>query len=476
MTSSAMESPASLPSESTSAPVPGDLKRHIGLWSAILLVIGNAIGSGIFLTSGIMFQRLPSASLLILAWATGGALALAGALTYAEMGSMYPRSGGLYVFLHEAYGPFLAFLFGWACLLVILTGQIAAIAIGFAAYFSYFFPALSADHILLTTVLFGKHLTILANQVTAAVAILILGALNYVNARSSNGLNASLTVLKVIGIASLPLLALLFAHARPVWHPIIPPDMAHPGAAFGVSMIAVLWAYDGWQYVCFAAGEIRNPHRNVPRALALGVILVVLIFMAVNLAYLYALGPQGLSGTVRVGERAATSMVGRPGAIFLSIVVMISAFGCCAAMMLVCARLFFAMGRDGVFPKYFGKVHPRFGTPHTAVTLTTIWAAVFALTGSYEQLYTYVIFSGLLFAVAAGVALFVLRIKHPEIPRVYRAWGYPIVPAIFIAGTVLLVVNTLTQRPFESLSGLLLIAVGAPVYFLWRPRSTSVSS
>lgn len=208
MSFSTTESPASLPSSSTPAATHGDLKRHIGLWSAILLVIGNAIGSGIFLTSGIMFQRLPSATLLILAWAAGGVLTLAGALTYAEMGSMYPRSGGLYVFLQEAYGPFLSFLFGWACLLVILTGQIAAIAIGFAAYLSYFFPMLSADHILFSIAVFGKHLIILANQVTAAVTILLLGALNYINARSSNGLNAALTVLKIIGIASLPLLAL----------------------------------------------------------------------------------------------------------------------------------------------------------------------------------------------------------------------------------------------------------------------------
>lgn len=237
-------------------------------------------------------------------------------------------------------------------------------------------------------------------------------------------------------------------------------------------MIAVLWAYDGWQYVCFAAGEIRDPQRNVPRALTMGVLLVVAIFVAVNLAYLYALNPAALSGTVRVGEQAAMSMAGRPGAIFVSVVVMVSSFGCCAAMMLVCGRVFFAMGRDGVFPKYFGRIHPRFGTPHTAVVLTTLWAALFALSGSYEQLYTYVMFGGLLFAVLAGAALFVLRVKRPDAPRSYRTWGYPVVPAIFIGGMLLLVVNTLIERPLESLGGLLLIVVGVPVYFFWR-RSTN---
>ncbi len=469
--SSAIESQVAGLSGSEGGAAAGDLKRHIGLWSAILLVIGNAIGSGIFLTSGIMFQRLPSATLLMLSWAAGGALTLAGALTYAEMGAMYPQSGGLYVFLQEAYGPFPAFLFGWTCLLVILTGQIAAIAIGFAAYLSYFFPALSAEHVFFSATLFGKHLTVLANQATAFVTILVLGALNYVNAKSSNGLNAFLTVLKIVGIAVVPLLAVFLARAHPVWTPVVPQGVAHPAAAFGVSMIAVLWAFDGWQYVCFAAGEIKNPQRNVPRALTLGVLLVIVVFMAINVAYLYALGAEGLSGTVRVGERAATALAGRPGAVVLSVAVMISAFGCCAAMMLVCGRLFFAMGRDGVFPRYFGRIHPRFGTPHTAVTLTTLWAAVFALTGSYEQLYTYVMFGGLLFAVAAGVSLFVLRVKRPEIPRPYRAWGYPVVPMIFIAGMLLLVVNTLMQRPRESLTGLLLILLGAPAYFLWRARS-----
>ncbi len=380
---------------------------------------------GIFLTSGIMYQRLPSASMLMLAWLAGGVLTLGRALTYAEMGVMYPRSGGLYVFLSEAYGQFPAFLFGWTCLLVILTGQIAAIAIGFSAYLSYFFPSLSPEHALLSLSLAGKQLTIAANHVSAATAILLLGVINYVNARSSNDLNALLTVLKMAGIVALPVLALLFARAHPAWRPLIPPSLgsSHVGAAFGISMIAVLWAYDGWQYVCFAAGEIHNPHRNIPRALSLGVAAVVVSFIAVNLAYVYALPPATLSGTLRVAERAATTMIGAPGgAVFISLTVMISAFGCCAAMMLVCARLFFAMAREGVFPRFFGRVHPRFGTPHTAVVLTTLWSMVFALSGSYEQLYTYVMFGGLIFAVLAGSALFVLRKKtarhSPQLSRV----------------------------------------------------------
>jgi len=458
-----------------------DLRRHIGLLGAILLVIGNVIGSGIFLTSGVMLQRMPSASLLILAWVVGGALALAGALTYAEMGAMFPNSGGLYLFLHEAYGPLPAFLFGWASLLVILTGQIGAIAIGFSEYFSYFVPYFSSSHVLFRIPMAGSHLLLLtANKVTAAIAILFLGAVNYVNARSSNHLNAVLTIAKIAGICALPLLAVFFSRATPQWIPVIPSGMNSVASAFGVAMIAVLWAYDGWQYVPFAAGEIERPQKNIPRALALGVALVVIVFVAVNLAYLHALPADQMRGMVRIGEASATALAGPAAGRLVSAAVLTSTFGCCAAMMLVCTRLFFAMARKGVFPRSVGRVHPKYGTPHVAIVLTTAWAILYALSGSYEQLFTYVIFGGLLFAVLGGVSLLVLRRKLPGHARPYRVAGYPIVPCIFIAGSCLLVVNTVINKPVESFAGLGLIALGLPAYWWWhgfsRDRTQSLET
>jgi len=449
----------------------GDLRRHIGLSSAVLLVIGNAIGSGIFLTSGVMLQRLPSDSLLILAWVVGGVLTLCGALTYAEMAAMFPRSGGLYLFLHEAYGPLIAFLFGWASLLVILTGQIGAIALGFAEYFSYFFPYFASAHVLFHVPLpNGYAIALTANKVAAALAIAFLGLVNYSNARTSNHLNAVLTVAKIVGIAALPVLAIFFSRVHPQWSPVLPSGMTGAASAFGVALIAVLWAYDGWQYVPFAAGEIQNPQKNLPRSLMLGVALVVIIFIAVNLAYLHALPPEQMRGLLRVGEASATAMAGPIAGRLISLAVLTSAFGCCAAMMLVCTRLFFAMARTGVFPSRFGKVHPRYGTPYAAVVLTTLWAMLYALSGSYEQLFTYVIFGGLIFAVLGGVSLFVLRRKLPNQVRPYRVWGYPVVPCIFIAGTFLLVVNTLRQKPLESFAGLSLILIGLPAYWYWHTR------
>ncbi|MBV9482855.1 MAG: amino acid permease [Acidobacteria bacterium] len=448
-----------------------DLKPHIGPFSVVLLVIGNAIGSGIFLISGVMLGHMPSASLLILAWIIGGALVLAGALTYAELGAMFPHSGGLYLFLHEAYGPLVAFFFGWASLLVILTGQIGAIAIGFSEYFSYFFPFFSSNNILFVVPFVGHSgLAFTANKLIAVLAIALLGALNYVDAQKSNHLNVVLTVVKIAGISALPAMALFFTRAHPQWHPVVPLHMTGPATltAFGVAMIAVLWAYDGWQYVPFAAGEMVDAQKNLPRGLILGVAIVIAIFVNVNLAYLYALPAQQMRGLLRVGEASATAMMGINGGRFISAAVLTSAFGCCRAMMLVCTRVFFAMARKGVFPKTFGRVHARYGTPYAAIVLTTIWAILYAVSGSYEQLFTYVMFGGLLFAVLGGAAVFFLRHRLPEQARPYRVWGYPLVPCIFIGGSCLLVVNTLVEKPIESFVGLALIFAGLPAYWYWH--------
>src|SRR5579884_3548908 len=368
----------------SSQPQTGEqLRRHIGLFSVVLLVIGNVIGSGIFLTSGVMLQRIPSPSLLIVAWVAGGVLVLAGALTYAEMGAMFPQSGGLYLFLHAAYGPLVAFLFGWASLLVILTGQIGAIAIGFSEYFSYFFPYFSSHHVFFS-IRFGPHIfSFGANKITASAAIAFLGVVNYVDARKSNHLNVVLTLAKIAGICALPVLALLFGRVHPQWIPVVPREMTGVASAFGVAMIAVLWAYDGWQYVPFAAGEVQDAPKNLPRALILGVLLVIVIFVAVNLAYLFALPGESMRGLVRVGEASASALAGPWGGRFISIAVLFSTLGCCAAMMLVCTRLFFAMSRKGVFPEIFGRVHEKHGTPYAAVVLTTVWAMFYALSGSY---------------------------------------------------------------------------------------------
>jgi len=440
------------------------LLRAIGLGSAILLVVGNVIGSGIFLTTGGMAALIPSASLLLIAWVLGGVLSITGGLTYAEMGAMFPRSGGVYVFLKEAYGPLPAFLYGWASLLVLISGSTAAVAVGFAEYLSYFIPAAGSAHILLSLPVPWGTFTISAAQLVAVASLIVLGAVNYVGVRSGNMVNVLLTGTKVAGLVALPVMAVIAGTAQPSYTPVVPPDLARPLASFGIAMIAVLWTYESWHYVTYAAGEIKNPQKNVPRALVFGVLTVIAIYVTVNLAYLYALSLDEIKGVTRIAEKAALALIGPSGAGFVAATVLISTFGCNAAGLLGGSRVLFAMGRDGVFLPAASKVHPTYMTPHVAIVALTVWSSVLALSGSYEQLFTYVMFASILFSVAAGMALFVLRRSQPDRPRPYRAWGYPVVPLIFVIGASAFVVNTLMERPTESLIGLGILLTGIPVY------------
>ena len=302
-----------------------------------MLVVGNVIGSGIFLTTGGMAAHIPSASLLLLAWTLGGVLTIAGGLTYAEMGAMFPRSGGVYVFLREAYGELPAFLYGWVALLVVISGGIAGVAVGFAEYLSFFIPAFSTTTVLVALPTPWGAFNISPGQVVAAVSLAVLGAINYVGVRSGNMVNVVLTIAKVAGLAALPIMAILAANVQPAFTPIVPAVIARPLASFGIAMIAVLWTYEAWYFMTYAAGEIKDPQRNVPRALFIGVLTLMAIYLVVNLAYLYALSIDEMRGVTRVAEKAATALVGPGGASFVALTVVVSTFGCNAAGIL--ARL-----------------------------------------------------------------------------------------------------------------------------------------
>ena len=449
-------------------PADEGLLRAIGLGSAILIVVGAVIGSGIFLTTGGMAAHIPSASLLLMAWAVGGVLAITGGLTYAEMGAMYPRSGGVYVFLREAYGPLPAFLYGWASLLVVISGSMAAVAVGFAEYLSYFIPAVSTSNVVLAMPVPWGSFTISAGQLVAATSLAVLGAVNYVGVRSGNMVNVVLTAAKVAGLIGLPVMALIAGNVTPSYTPVVPAEISRPLASFGIAMIAVLWTYESWYYVTYAAGEVKDPARNVPRALVIGVIILMTIYVIVNLAYLHTLTIDQMRGVTRIAELAMTTLVGPAGATFMAATVVISTFGCNAAGLLGGSRVLFAMALDGVFLPAASRVHTVYRTPHVAIVALTAWSCVLALSGSYEQLFTYVMFASILFSVAAGVALFVLRRRQPLTPRPYRTWGYPLVPLVFVIGSAAFVLNTLLERPVESLAGLGLLAIGLPVYWYSR--------
>jgi APA family basic amino acid/polyamine antiporter len=391
-------------------------------------------------------------------------IALTGGLTYAELGGMFPRSGGVYVYLREAFGPLVAFLYGWAAFLVFWSGGIAAVAVGFAEYVSYFAPSLSRAHVVWSGQTPVGFWSISAAQLVAVASIFALGGVNYLGVRTGNRVNVLLTTAKVAGLAALPVLALLFARTSPAWTPIVPP-VPHPAAAFGIAMIAVLWTNDAWYCVTWIAGEMRNPQRDLPLGLFAGIGLLTLIYLVVNVSYLYALPMAELRGVTRVGEQAATALVGPGGARFVAATVVISTFGCNNAAILAGARLLFAMARDGVFLRPVARIHATHRTPHVAILALTVWSSALALSGTYEQLFTYVAFSSILLHVLGAIALFRLRRTRPGDPRPYRVWGYPVVPALFIAASTAFVVNTLLERPHESIAGLGLLALGLPVYW-----------
>lgn len=446
------------------------LLRRLGAWDAALLTIGTIIGTGIFLTPGGVAAAVGSGASPFV-WIAGGLLTLAGALAYAELGAMYPRAGGLYHFLREAWGPAWGFLYGWTCLLCIMSGGIAAIAVGFGEYLGAFVPQFSSS----TPVLTVGGWEMNGAQLAALLAIALLTAVNHVGLREGARVQALFTLAKLGAIAVLVGWGLTSPSLTDVAVslPVAPADgWSGFARAFGVAMIATLWTYDGWYALTFSAGEVRQPGRNLPRGLIIGVAVVTLVYGALSHVYLRALPQDVLAASTRVAEDAARALAGDAGARFMTLAVVISSFGCLAATILYSSRVYQPMAADRLFFRGVARIHPRFHTPVAALWLQSAVAAVLTLSGSYNQLFTFVTFGGLLFHVLAGLALFRLRVTQPLLERPYRAWGYPVLPGLFVLGMVVLTLNTLVAAPRESLLGLLLIAAGLPAYAWWR-RSAS---
>jgi APA family basic amino acid/polyamine antiporter len=453
-----------------------DLVRGLGAWDGALLTIGATVGTGIFLTTGDIARVVPHAGLLLAVWIVGGLLTLAGALTYAELGAMFPRAGGLYHYLKEAYGPLWGFLFGWASFLVILSGGIAAIAVGFAEYLGAFVPALSTNHVVFLMPIGWWTWTVTGGQLAAVAAILVLTAVNTLGLREGAQLQNLLTLLKVGAVVvfiGIGLLAPATA-TNPIAAPLPAGSLSSLFVAVGVGMVAALWTYDGWYGLTLSAGEVRDPGRNLPRGLVWGCAIVVALYALMNIVYLRALPLATMPQSPRIAETAAASLLGPLSARLLAGAILVAAFGCLAATVLYSARVYLAMARDGLFFRALAAVDSTHRTPNRSLWAQGVWAALLAVSGTYTQLYTYVTFASVLFHAATGTALFVLRRQRPDEPRPYRVWGYPVVPALFVLGSGLLVVNTLREQPVESLVGLGLVALGLPAYAYWRGRESRI--
>lgn len=438
------------------------LHRVIGRRDVALLVVGGVIGSGIFLVpGGVLRQSGGAVGLAMLAWLLGGLLSFLGALTYAELGAMNPGAGGLYLYIRDAFGRLPAFLYGWILLLVICGGTIATLAVASAAYFRQLVP--------------------LGPGGTKVAALLAIAGLVWLTVRGTRlsvvAINAT-TVLKVAALVALITILPLAGQSFPrdtAWWPAQVTPATFTGV--GLAMISVLWAYEGWQYANFIAGEVVEPQRNLAPGLALGTIAVVVVYTLVNLAYLAALGPEGVAGSDRVAAEALEVTLGPAAAGLITVPVIIAMLSAAHTVLLTLPRAFFAMARDGLFLEALGAVHPRYGTPAVAILTGGIVAAVLALLGTFEQLLNYVVFVGWIFYGLGGASLFVFRARQPETPRPFRVPGYPFTPALFVLSAAAFVVNSVLSQPVgQTVAGLGIVAAGLPVYWWWTGHRSSAPS
>ena len=477
--------------------------QAITLTDATMLVAGSMIGSGIFITSAAMARTLGSPMWLLAAWVLTGVITLLGALTYGELAAMFPRAGGQYVFLRESMGPLMGFLYGWTLFLVIQTGTIAAVAVAFGRFLGVLWPAISPDlygwfpRASLCAAWLGCtdqanaiELGLSPQRLVALISIAVLTWINLRGVREGKFVQTSLTLIKTSALALLILLGITIGrNATAIAANFSSGNFAGnvdvTGAfivAFGAALVGSLFSSDAWNNVTFAAAEVHNPKRNLPLALLFGTGLVTVLYVMANVAYLNVLPMNGAEGAAtalargvshatqdRVATAALEVIFGAGGATIMAIAILISTFGCNNGLILAGARVYYAMARDGLFFRKVGTLNER-RVPAAGLVVQSIWVALLCLTGSYGQLLNYVIFAALVFYALTTIGLFMLRAKRPEIERPYRAIGYPVLPALYIALTtavmILILLSPSTRQ--DAFLGLAIVVLGVPVYFVWR--------
>jgi len=439
------------------------LERRLGPVAATSIVIGVVIGTGVFLKAAIMSQTVQSPTVVLWAWIAAGLLSLAGALTYAELGSLFPKAGGEYVYLKEAYGPMTAFLFGWMRFAVGTPGSIAAFAVGGATFASKVF-----------------NLEIVGGRVSFAISlILVFSGLNCLTVAFGGRLQSIMTAIK-LGLIVFIIGGIFSMSQSSTFEHISSAAGGWPGlSAFGTAMLAALWAFDGWNNLTFVGGEIKNPARNVPLALILGMTVVLIIYGLANLSFFYALpfnevlsaNSKSFPDALPVATKAAATFLGENGIWFLSIALAFSAIGGMNGSILSGARIPFAMAQDKLFFKSLAKLHPKTHVPYVSIVVQAVIAIALASTGTFDQLTDYVVFSGWLFYALATYSVFIFRKRMPDAPRSYKTIGYPVLPIVFVLSAVFLLINTVLTSPLEAVRGLSIIAAGIPL-FLWIRRHT----
>ncbi|HJS73795.1 MAG TPA: amino acid permease [Vicinamibacteria bacterium] len=431
------------------------LVRDLNLAHALAINAGTMIGTGIFIVPQSIAASVETAGWILGVWVVASLLAMLGAFTYAELGAAIPRAGGDYVYIRDAFGRRAGFLFGWTQLLVARSGSIAALAAGVSIQLGDFL-----------------NLGTGGQKIAALAAIALLTGINIRGVRSGGNVQVLFTVLKIGAL--LLLISLAFtsdsgsaANFSPLFSPGI--ELGFIGL-FGLALVDALWAYDGWNDVNLTAGEVKDPKRNIPRAMLGSIGLVMLVYMLANLAYLYILPASSQAASERVAADVARAVLGDSGARFINLAILLSMFGALNGSILSGARIFYAMADDGLFFRKFASVHPRFFTPAVALVGQALWAAVLVAFAVYRQLTTYVVFASWVFYALSSLALIRLRRTRPDLDRPYRAWGYPYSQILFVIAATGIILNTLWVSPRESMIGLAIIALGVPVFWIWESR------
>ncbi len=446
-----------------------ELKRDLGIWAALAIVVGTVIGSGIFRVPQSMILNVRTVPMVFLVWIVGGILSLAGALTYAELAAAMPGAGGEYVYLTEAYGPLWGFLYSWTQMWVAKSGSIATLATAFFEYTAHFVPQFEQVWFTL------GPFPIKYGQLFALVLILGLGGVNYVGVRIGGDVQVAVTAVKIGLIAFVILAGIHYAHAAPMTPLPATPLSPAPFAGFIAALTGALWAYDGWNNVGMVASEVKNPQRNLPLSLIAGTAGVIATYMLANWAYFRVLSPAEVGAHKLVAAEMMQRIAGSTGASAVSLAAMISIFAALNGSILTGARVPYAAARDGLFFRPAARVHPVFRTPGVSILMLSAWSSVLVLSGKYEELFDFVIFGSWILYAMATASVFVLRRTRPDLPRPYRTIGYPVVPLLFLTGAAILEISTLWTSPRQSIAGIVLILMGLPFYFYWRSRISRVA-
>jgi basic amino acid/polyamine antiporter, APA family len=446
------------------------LVRGLGLLDSVLLLVSGIIGSSIFLTAKDIAGPLPHPVLFLGVWVLGALISLCACFAFAELGSMFPDSGGQYVYLREAYGDLVAFLYGWMLFSVANGGTIAALSVAAAAYLGQVLPFISPDHVVFSML----GIAVTRAHLLGLALIAILTYVNVVGLRWGTLLQNVSTWTKFTAMAAFVVLGFAIgkgdwshfqAHGVGLTMGLSPTQLI---SALGVGLIAVFWAYDGWVYITWVSGEVKNPRRNVPLAMVLGVVAVAVIYIAMNVTYTYALPLSEVAKHETIAHAAAATLFSPQAAVWLSLVIAISCFSAAATCTLAGARVYLAMAQDGVFFNRMAVIHPKWRTPAFSLIGQGIWAAALTLSGRYDQLYTYVIYGMVLSYTLTVIGMFLLRWKRPDIPRPYRCTGYPWLPAIYVLIGTAWTLNTIITRPWEAFWGTAIVLIGVPGYLYWK--------